>query len=129
MREAQQGVSVSLPQSCFCIGITLNKSWFEEDKLGRLAPEGVMPKLIVKIGVKKQLLLPAKLQQNGEVVLCNSISLLLLLNENFSNKRKIQWLKKITQLLQQFSLLWPLQLLLLGNVYNRLPTTRHLTWT
>jgi hypothetical protein len=69
-----------------------------------------MPKVIIKIEVKKQLLLLSKLQHNGEVVLCNNISLLLLLNGNFSNKmRRTQWFNKITQLLQQFSLRCPLQ--------------------
>jgi hypothetical protein len=31
----------------------MKKSWLEEDKQGRLTTEGVMPKLIVKTGVKK----------------------------------------------------------------------------
>jgi hypothetical protein len=68
----------------------MKKSWFEEDKLGRFTTEGVMRKSIVKIGVNKQPLLLSQLQHNGEVVLCNSISLLLLLNGNFNNKRKTQ---------------------------------------
>jgi hypothetical protein len=70
------------------------RPWLEEDKLDRLTTEGAMPKLIVEIGVKKQPTLLPKPQHNGEVVLCNSISLRLLPNDSFGSKR--QWLNKTT---------------------------------